>query len=225
MRQHFDSWLEFANGEDANGWGLDLRDNDLVFVSGMIKTKRWAVMSYHNRVFRDKEGLLTADFSPFASARLSVSISEETLSANHYRSGPEENHPAPLSPIAPGNDRGASTEPDQCIFINYFKMRRPFKWPFNKDPMQAAAGPQDYRRGGTPDTDSGFAESMSDRGSCDRRSGTPDTESGIAESMSDGGRYDFEGMSDCGSCTWGPIPHPLPGVDNVSVPAYLIRSL
>ncbi|TFK89205.1 WD40 repeat-like protein [Polyporus arcularius HHB13444] len=143
MRDNLESWLEFANA--VYSWGLDLREQDIIFVCGTTKTTRWAVAAFHGTSFRKKEGYVTGDFGPFASAGLSINISNQILPAEHYRHGPRQ--PRSMAPGVPSlTYPGYSTPspphpPNQCLFVHYYKMkRRAFWWPL-KEPMRAAGGP------------------------------------------------------------------------------------
>ena len=162
MRRNIHSWLEFA----INRWGLNVRDEDLLFISGHTKTSRWAVAVFQG-AFQQKEGHITGDFGPFASSGISVSISNQTLPSDHYRSGPfapspgPSNSPLPLEdessspsstrPVSPDSPTSplSTTSPtsstartsapqNQCLFIQFWKIkRRKF---LLKGPIRAAAG-------------------------------------------------------------------------------------
>ncbi|KAI0696216.1 WD40-repeat-containing domain protein [Cerioporus squamosus] len=83
MRDNFESWLEFANA--SYSWGLDLKEQDIIFVCGTTKTSKWAVAAFQGNRFRKTEGFVTGDFGPFASVGLSINISNQILPAEHYR--------------------------------------------------------------------------------------------------------------------------------------------
>ena len=153
MRENFDNWFNFANGDDS--YGLDLKEHDLIFVCGTTKTTRWAVAAFQGNTFRKKEGHVTGDFGPFATVGLSVNISNHILPTNHYRTGPRMGTNS-LAHITEGENVTAPAGPSQCIFIHYYKMRRRVWWPF-KGPMRAAAGPDNLPPG---PRDAEFSEAM-----------------------------------------------------------------
>ena len=147
MRDNFEKWLEFANA--SHSWGLDLKEQDIIFVCGTTKTSRWAVASFQGPIYRKKEGYVSGEFGPFASAGISISISNQQLPAQHFRHGPLHDQlysgsaPMITHPDHPSMVHLPPTSPppqDQCLFLHYYKMKRRFWWPF-KDAMQAAAGP------------------------------------------------------------------------------------
>lgn len=134
MRDNFDRWLEFAN----NRYGLELKDQDLIFVCGTTKTSRWAVAAFQGPTYRKKEGHIHGDFGPLATAGLSISISNQQLPAQHWAHGPTQT----LTMSPPAIDAQ-----DQCLFLHYYKMKRRLWW---KEPIKAAAGPHQLPPG--PDT-------------------------------------------------------------------------
>ena len=166
MRENFHHWLEFANA--SNSWGLDLNEQEILFVCGTLKTTHWAVAAFQGNVFRSKEGYVAGDFGPTASAGFSVKISNEFLPANHYRTGPprRESWADPTRRISyPGYPNPSDTAfqgPSQCLFIHYYKMKRRF-WVMPREPMQAAAGPHHLPPG--PDNSGLGAPMVGTRGS------------------------------------------------------------
>ena len=158
MRVNFNSWVDYANGEDS--WGLELRDHDIAFICGTTKTTRWLVSAYQGDSFREKEGYVSGDFGPFASANLSVHISDRILPTNHYRTGPSASQRPVIAPtprLTDAEEAVLAPKPNQCIFVHYYKMqRRQFWWPV-KEPMRAAAGPDDPGDSEDPDLGSALA--------------------------------------------------------------------
>lgn len=144
MRENFESWLEFANANYS--WGLDLKEEELLFVCSTIKTVRWAMAAFQGRTFRKKEGYVSGDFGPFASGGFSVNISNQALPANHYRHGPLQTgtlrgEAALMHTEHSQSSRLQLRDGDQTLFVHYYKMkRRAFLWPL-KEPIQAAGGP------------------------------------------------------------------------------------
>ncbi|PIL35942.1 hypothetical protein GSI_01602 [Ganoderma sinense ZZ0214-1] len=139
MRKNFPQWSELANSH----FGLGLKDEEIVFVSGTTKTSKWAVAAFHGE-YRRKEGSITADFGSLMGIEISVSISDEMLPSSYYRTGPAR-EPA-LSPLLPDTNEPVLSAPpqercDQCIFLHYYKMKRRLGW--KSTPMQAAGGPHE----------------------------------------------------------------------------------
>ncbi|TBU52469.1 WD40-repeat-containing domain protein [Dichomitus squalens] len=165
MRENFTRWLEFANA--SSSWGLDLNEQQMLFVCGTLKTTHWAVAAFQGNVFRSKEGYVSGDFGPTASAGFSVKISNEFLPANFYRTGPPRRDSwADLSrqasyPGYPSPSDAAIQGPSQCLFIHYYKMKRRF-W-LRQQPMQATAGPHQLPPG--PDNSGLGAPMVGARGS------------------------------------------------------------
>ncbi|RDX46028.1 YVTN repeat-like/Quino protein amine dehydrogenase [Lentinus brumalis] len=142
MHDNHASWLEFANASDS--FGLDLNEQDIIFICGTIKTTKWAVAAFQGNSFRQKEGFVTGQFGPYASVDLSICISDQILPAEHYRHGPRLPCTLPADHLLmshPDSQSGRTHAPNQCLFVHYYKKkRRSVLWPFKK-PMKAAGGP------------------------------------------------------------------------------------
>ena len=154
MHDNIKNWFEFANADYS--WGLELKEQDIIFVSGTTKTSRWAVAAFQGNTYKMKEGHVTGDFGPFASAGFSVKIENQILPASHYRHGPRQ--PSTIvsggSLTYPGYSQPSlSHPPNQTLFVHYYKMKRRWVWPF-KGPMRAAGGPHQLPPGpDNPGTD------------------------------------------------------------------------
>ena len=141
IKENFDSWREFANS--SGRWALQLEDHEIVFVCTTIKTTRWVIAAFQGDTFRDVEGHISGSFATLATAGISIRFRNEILSADHYRFGPRSLNPNPVMPMIShpsSSDPTGDTTPrnDQCLFINYYKMRiRLLLW---KRPIKAAAG-------------------------------------------------------------------------------------
>lgn len=138
MRANFDHWFEFAN----TTIGLGLRDEEILFVSGTMKTSRWAVAAFRGES-RKAEGSFTANLASFGEATVSMSVSSETPPLRYYRTGPSQQTSVSARPAI----QALSSSPtpllerrDQCIFMNYYRMKRRFWKPM---PMQAAGDAHD----------------------------------------------------------------------------------
>ncbi|KAI0633109.1 hypothetical protein C8Q77DRAFT_1040359, partial [Trametes polyzona] len=127
MTAHFDSWLEFAN----HHLGLELREDQIIFVSGTMKTNRWGVAAFRG-TRSEKRGSIVGNFGPLVTADFSFSMSDTQLSHSHYRFGPTDRQ-------GPVGSAVACNQYDQCVFIHYYKRKR--KWSILPIIVKAAAGP------------------------------------------------------------------------------------
>ena len=121
MKTHFKSWFELAETQ----FGLGLKQESLMFVSGTVKTRSWVVSILRGPESSDVEASSSIEIGDFVDGSLSIHRSEYTIQGHSYRSGP-------TTPTA-------SPEADQCIFIHYWKMKRKLKLVPTR--MTAAAGP------------------------------------------------------------------------------------
>ncbi|KAI0696228.1 WD40-repeat-containing domain protein [Cerioporus squamosus] len=142
VRENFPHWVDFADK-----FGLELKQEDLFFVSGTTKTEQWA--------YKKKQGMVTADFSSAVGLNLSVSISNQSLPQSYYGTGPRRRARSSPTPAIAGAsaspDESSSQEPiDQCIFMHYYKMKRRMIW--KSVPIKAAAGPDELP---SPDPEDG----------------------------------------------------------------------
>ncbi|KAI0369573.1 WD40 repeat-like protein [Pilatotrama ljubarskyi] len=195
---NIDKWITLA----TQTLGLDVRQEDLYFVSGVTKTSRWAVAAFRESQ-RDASGTISCNFGSLGSADLNLHIANVSLGNTWHRSGPQHarrhsmtqsmtspssisytdkaasstglacasgssaslssfataddgteysSHGVPLGPplghalSAPAAHRGSealSDSADQCIFFNYYKMKRR-RWPWSK--MKAGARPHELPR-------------------------------------------------------------------------------
>ena len=137
MSEHLPSWLDFANER----LGIGLEDKDIIFVSGFTKTTVWAEAAFNNTNNTSEIIVAGGCFVPSVSGDFRVSISRGLDASVISRVGP----PGRIAPRE--DDADEDYKYDQCIFLNYFKMkkrgllRRPTV-------MRAAAGPHEL-----PDND------------------------------------------------------------------------
>ncbi|TBU53527.1 WD40-repeat-containing domain protein [Dichomitus squalens] len=138
MRLNFAHWMEYANEK----YGLDLKEQDIMFVCGTTKTARWAVAALQGNC-KKKMGSVTANLSSVAGLNMTVSIADNTLPQTHRKIGPSRSLAAPASvPLVKADDSERTlvqTEElnDQCLFIHYYQMKRRL-WFLNA--IKAAAG-------------------------------------------------------------------------------------
>lgn len=123
---HHDSWYEFATEVQ----GHILKPEDLILVTGFLKTTKWALASIENHG-KSSSVSLSVDVKDIARAYFNVERSENTESAIIQRHGP-----------AQGSKTATPLPCDQCLFLRYYKVKR--RRPFPKY-LAAGAEPRDDR--------------------------------------------------------------------------------
>nr|VWO96437.1 N/A [Ganoderma boninense] len=139
-------WHQFAR----NVCRLDLKSQDIIFVSGCVKTAEWALAAATDRA-RDGEIAFGGDFGPAGQASFSVSATREvSMSWEHRRD--------------PHGTQGEGSKPskfDQCVFLHYYKVKhRPF---FVPKVLRAATEEEHSSRSSTPNG-SDYMEPVDDGG-------------------------------------------------------------
>ena len=166
IRQHHDSWYQFAINPDT--YGLECRPEDILMVRGFVKTSAWAVAAFND----SGNHLHSVDFSgqvgPFADAGFHLSSSQKKQALFEHRVGPVRRAPRSPSPSARshrssssvsstsshgriGSDllevdpavelwRGDVPQRDQTVFLGYYKVKRRR---FRSLKIKAAGEPQD----------------------------------------------------------------------------------
>lgn len=140
IRTNHSEWLEFITNE------LDyvLQREDIIFISGTVKTTEWAVGAFFNH---EHEGSFDVTFNagPWASSSAGFKISSNTSVNVQHREGPSL--AIARGPNAPPITQGHETEGfdavpyNQTVFLHYYKVKnRTFLWP---KVLKAAAGPDD----------------------------------------------------------------------------------
>ena len=149
MRQNFDSWLEFANG--PNGPGLGLKQEDIIFVSGTIKTTRWVTAAFHGS-YKHKAGAISCGVTNVGKLSFSLSFSNELSGHKFIKYGPSgprtSSESADIVPHLASSSSAQELpklEPTQSLFFHYYKMKKRFLW--RSKPMEAAAGPHELPPG------------------------------------------------------------------------------
>lgn len=146
MRQNYNSWVMFAQDQ----LDVDISREDLFFVRGHVKTKKWAVVAW---IHEGRSAKLSFDgnFSSLANASLKVTYSSDVTVPPERNWGPKQDVQKKIK----GKSRGKAHQTrethktDQCVFLNYYKLRvRLGFWP---TVMKAAAGSHDLSEG--PDDD------------------------------------------------------------------------
>ncbi len=132
MKRNLQSWYAFA----TDRMGIELEDKDIIFVYGFTKTTVWAEAAF--RSGGSDVGLVLSGGAlvPSVSGDIEISRMRASKPSVISRSGP------------PGRvtewDRVSSTDEtfDQCIFLNFYKMKKRRFWPTDSI-IRAAAGYHD----------------------------------------------------------------------------------
>ena len=151
IKNHYDSWVEFARAE---GHG-DVRP---ILVTGVDLTKQFAAIAYS-----ENQTSVGCDFAveapAVASASISVWGSWQTLGLAHTTCGPDEH--ITTQRILHTDDGGASEsgipeENNQCVFIRYYTIRKFF----GIKRIKASAGPHRLPEGDAGDDGAGDSLSV-----------------------------------------------------------------
>ena len=114
MATHLHSWCGFSN----NTLGIGLQDKDIIFVWGFTKTTTWVVAAFSDNSRGEELVIPGSCFVPSGSDGLRVFISHEGPVSIESREGPHDR-------ISTWKDsRVPKYKYDQCIFLNYYKMKR-----------------------------------------------------------------------------------------------------
>ena len=163
-KEHCGSWVEFAR---EAGYG----DVDPVLITGVNRTKDWALLCYSNNA-----KVLECKFTTSVPGSASVWGTWIKPGFVHAKSGPQ--------PRRPNSDNEhtetALDEYNQCVFVRYWTGRKRSWIPRI---LKASAGPHTVSRGGRDDEASSL-----------KAPPEPDSDSGSASGSSDG-RRDNSGSS------------------------------
>lgn len=126
MRKHLASWSAFANER----LGIGLEEEDFIFVSGHMKTPVWAEAAFNSHSATGE--LVISGGVASASGGFQVKMERAVNASVSSRTGP-------LERASVWKDDSAIPEIfDQCIFLNYYKMKTR-RWRAPKV-IRAAAG-------------------------------------------------------------------------------------
>ena len=106
------NWYRFA--QDV--FRLDLKEEDIIFIHGSVKTAEWALAAATQRA-REGSLLFGGEFGPLARATFSVSASRSAAMSMEHRSGPK------VARLGAGAE-DSQNEFDQCVFLHYYKIKR-----------------------------------------------------------------------------------------------------
>ncbi|PCH43308.1 WD40 repeat-like protein [Wolfiporia cocos MD-104 SS10] len=160
MHHNFQSWVTFAR----DTLDVDLKDEQIVFVRGWVKTTQWTVAAITHQ---GRQGKISISGDPGAQASLSFTAahSHETMNYFAHRSGPPQKTKTDTKgkartrdseDVSMADDRSSShdsygqedsesaDEPlplNQCIFLHYYRLKRRRFLGLKK--LEAAAEPKD----------------------------------------------------------------------------------
>ncbi|KAI1791433.1 hypothetical protein LXA43DRAFT_861606, partial [Ganoderma leucocontextum] len=156
LRRHIDSIFEYATGS-PDGLGYDLQMHDIKFVSGTLKTTKWACAVFSGS-YRNKKGSLNVNAAGIGGLDMNVSIENQIIPHEFYNNGPSSRTSVGTTPrpsvsndhlLPAGGDVARAPSPstplppgcDQCIFFHYFALKRRFFILPHK--LEAGAGPHE----------------------------------------------------------------------------------
>ena len=128
-KEHYTSWVAFAQ---ETGYG----DVSPVLITGVNRTKDWAMLCYSNNA-----GVLKCKFTTSIPEAASVWGTWDKPGFVHAKSGPQPRRPPP----GDGHTETVPDEYNQCVFIRYWTVRKRSWIPRI---MKAAAGPHNLPGGG-----------------------------------------------------------------------------
>ncbi len=133
MKRNLDSWEAFVRDQR----GIDLEDKDIIFVYGFTKTTVWAEAAF--RSGGSDVGLVLSGGAlvPSISGDIEISHMRASKPSVISRSGPPGR-------VAEWDNVSSDTDEtfDQCIFLNFYKMKK--RWLLPDFVIRAAAGPGDH---------------------------------------------------------------------------------
>lgn len=160
MLHNHQSWCKYAK----ESRGLPVKNEDIILVRGFVKNSRWTVVAFPGGNTSAHE--VTVKGTATSAVAMNISYtSHRAVQGSHFQSrdGPAGRmNTFPQIPVLskppPSQVRIASPQPaggtmpkDQCLFLNYYKLKYRTWLPRT---IRAAAGPQ-YRGGGDLNDESG----------------------------------------------------------------------
>lgn len=125
MQKHWKEWHSLVSET------MVLEPEQIVLVSGFVKTTQWAMAAFLN-AGSAHEVAFQAGAGPFSQAGFSAAVSTEYSSSVQHRIGP----------ISEDKIQTEARPQNQCIFLSYFKLKRP-RFPKSHFKIVAAAEPKD----------------------------------------------------------------------------------
>ncbi len=85
LRANHKKWEDFAN--DSDGLGLDLKPEEIIFVTGVTKTVDWGVVAFLSNQ-HEVEGSVSCNFGGVGSANISLRVTNDSAASLWNRAGP-----------------------------------------------------------------------------------------------------------------------------------------
>ncbi|OCH86840.1 WD40 repeat-like protein [Obba rivulosa] len=168
MRQNYESWNEWAQEKLPEG----IEHDDIIFVRGWMKTTQWAVAA-----FADGGRAASLSFNtnlPLpANPSLTMSVSSNVSFSKQHRIGPSrlvqrvtQNRPLLTAPDSqPHIPVEFEPKANQCVFLQYYKIKSRRWWIWRSMEIKAAAEPRDLSRppdeGSFPPVPAGYTSDTS----------------------------------------------------------------
>lgn len=138
MKAHHESWYQFA----TETRGIDCEREDIVVVRGFVKTSCWTVAALTGESAHTREVTLNGQLGPLFNIGAGYAAHRGRLASIQQRSGPSIRMSSSitrthwetlLSPKGTNKREIHSAMPayetmprDQCVFLNYYKIKRKF---------------------------------------------------------------------------------------------------
>ena len=136
MAKHLENWLEFANSSCSTD--TRFHPEDIIFISGTTMTTKWAMEVYQGEDVseRSRERVRNLFYgTDIDHDHVPTPLRDGSGTDFRYHHGPSSN----------GDRDNSLREPDQCLFIHYFKAKTRVG---GIPELNAAAGPHEI--GGSP---------------------------------------------------------------------------
>ncbi|KAI0638712.1 hypothetical protein C8Q77DRAFT_1077109 [Trametes polyzona] len=172
IRTHFEEWYNFSTGSgDSGGLDLDISREDIIFISGTVKTEDWGLGAFVDSS-AGGEVSFQGSAGPFAQGSFNCSYTKKSQGNTEYRTKPMSDslsitHPslaaesASLISHSPTSSTlsgvSCTAKKDQCLFVHYYKMKKRlwlsrFMQAAADDNQSDARGPGSHDPGGTAPT-------------------------------------------------------------------------
>lgn len=115
--EHYISWCDFARHA-----GFDLTVEDIIFVSGWVKTSRWALSTISHT--KSEAISLRLSSQGFSGPTFTLASTKGVPVSVDQRFGPQRSMPQRIP--SPNTDivRSSTLSQDQTIFLRYYKVKR-----------------------------------------------------------------------------------------------------
>lgn len=129
MLRNHESWYSFARNPDT--LGIRCSPEDIILVRGTVKTSAWAVAAFFDAGNQTREVSFDGHFSEFASAGMKYWQLRKTVCSFEQRVSPynptlpADSAATVRQPVPDLNEPDSPSKPyaDQCVFLNYYKVK------------------------------------------------------------------------------------------------------